>query len=236
MTDNEIAKALNEADGLHHVSIYCADRKGNHIASVRAIDIVDLINRLKAKNEALIAGQETLQKALVDKIEESEYQSQNFKVLVSDHRCLQQSFENLKGLYKAEKAKVEKAKEKCIKLAKELQTSKAELKETTEKFNCQQTVYTDLSDIIKEKNAEIDRLNGLFAEWKTQAYKLSDSVNNIRAEVIKEFLTLIKAKETTAIHCNRFEGVVSTDDIEYLAENMVGNDGAWKKTDIKKEV
>lgn len=48
MTDNEITKALNEADGLHRVKIYCADRKGNHIASVRVIDIVDLINRLQA--------------------------------------------------------------------------------------------------------------------------------------------------------------------------------------------
>lgn len=70
MTDNEITKALNEADGLYHVSIYCADRKGNHIASVRVIDIVDLINRLQAKNEALIAGQETLQKALAEKSKE----------------------------------------------------------------------------------------------------------------------------------------------------------------------
>lgn len=70
MTDNEITKALNEADGLYHVSIYCADRKGNHIASVRVIDIVDLINRLQAKNEALIAGQETLQKALEEKNKE----------------------------------------------------------------------------------------------------------------------------------------------------------------------
>jgi hypothetical protein len=40
----------------------------------------------------------------------------------------------------------------------EIETAKAELKETTEKFNCQQYVYTDLSDIIREKNAEIERL------------------------------------------------------------------------------
>lgn len=143
MTDNEITKALNEADGLYHVSIYCADRKGNHIASVRVIDIVDLINRLQAKNEALIAGQETLQKALAEKNKE------------------------IQGL--------------------------------------RNTVVYDISNFASEYDSKI------------------------KSEVIKEFLTLIKAKESTAIHFNRFEGVVSTDDIESLAENLVGNDGVWKK-------
>jgi hypothetical protein len=41
-----------------------------------------------------------------EKVEESENQSQNFAVLVSDHRTLQQNFDNLKDLYEAEKAKV----------------------------------------------------------------------------------------------------------------------------------
>lgn len=143
MTDNEITKALNEADGLHRVKIYCADRKGNHIASVRVIDIVDLINRLQAKNEALIAGQETLHQALAEKNKE------------------------IQGL--------------------------------------RNTVVYDISNFASEYDSKI------------------------KAEAIKEFLTLIKAKESTAIHFNRFEGVVSTDDIESLAENLVGNDGAWKK-------
>lgn len=70
------------------------------------------IEALTEKLNGAIAGQETLQKALAEKDEEFENQSQNFKVLISDHMTLQHDFDNLKGLYEAEKAKVEKAKEK----------------------------------------------------------------------------------------------------------------------------
>lgn len=142
------------------------------------LNAAEIIN-LQADKESLIAGQETLQKALAEKIEESENQSQNFKVLISDHRTLQQSFDNLKGLYEAEKAKVEKAKEKSIYFAKELQTAKAELKETTEKFNCQQYVYADLSNIIKEKNAEIERLTNLCQEQNTEIKRLIETKNRL---------------------------------------------------------
>lgn len=73
LTDAEIIKTLNEAlHGLHYISIYCADRKGNYIASVRVIDVINLINRLQSDKEALIAGQETLQKALAEKNAEIE--------------------------------------------------------------------------------------------------------------------------------------------------------------------
>lgn len=43
MTDNEIMKALNEAVGLYHI----------RIASVRAVDIVDLINRQQSEIKRL---------------------------------------------------------------------------------------------------------------------------------------------------------------------------------------
>ena len=40
----------------------------------------------------------------------------------------------------------------------------------------------------KEKQqAEIERLQGLLDGWKTEAYKLSDSIDNIKSEAIKEF-------------------------------------------------
>ena len=41
---------------------------------------------------------------------------------------------------------------------------KAEIENITEKFNCQQTVYADLSKIIRDKNAEIERLKGVLPE------------------------------------------------------------------------
>jgi hypothetical protein len=53
MTDNEIIKALNDADGLNHVSLYCADNKGKNATPVKVGDIVNLINRQKAEVERL---------------------------------------------------------------------------------------------------------------------------------------------------------------------------------------
>lgn len=53
MTDNEIIKALNEADGINEVGIYCADCEGKYIAIVNVRDVIDLINSLKAEIERL---------------------------------------------------------------------------------------------------------------------------------------------------------------------------------------
>ena len=238
MTDAEIIKANDILDKFDFFN----QRVGRELWSDKPKDIQDkdienflndvkflkdLINRLQADKEALIAGQETLQKALAEKNEEFENQSQNFKVLVSDHRTLQQSFDNLKGLYEAEKAKVEKAKEKCIGFAKELQTAKAELKETTEKFNCQQYVYTDLSDIIKEKNAEIEKLQADNSSMQSTLAKMSMGVEQAKAEAIKEFAERLKTQKTTAISCDLFEEGVRKSDIDNLIldfTKMVGGD------------
>ena len=47
-----------------------------------------------------------------------------------------------------------------------------------------------------------------------------------RAEAVKEFAKSLKKKETTAIRCNRFEGVISTDDIDNLVKEFTeGGDG-----------
>ena len=53
MEDNEIIKALNGADGLGHISIYCADNNGKDVCSIKVVDILDLINRQKAQIERL---------------------------------------------------------------------------------------------------------------------------------------------------------------------------------------
>lgn len=168
MTDNEIIKALKErADfDCKHCPFIGENCDSEECETVICRNALDLINRLQADKEALIAGQETLQKALAEKIEESENQSQNFKALISDHRTLQQSFDNLKGLYDAEKENVKKAKEKCVYFAKEVQKARA----------------------------ETDKMTALAATWKDIAYTNADSLNNIKTEAIKEFAERLKNK------------------------------------------
>ena len=73
----------------------------------------------------------------------------------------------------------------------ELQKAKAELKEATEKFNCQQYVYADLSDIIKEKNAEIEKLQTDNSSMQSTLAKMSMGVEQAKAEAIKELLDKI---------------------------------------------
>jgi len=74
MTDNEIIKALECcADEYIHSCDYCPFEKeccGDNLNLVKFA--LDLINRLQAEKEALIAGQETLQKALAEKNAEIE--------------------------------------------------------------------------------------------------------------------------------------------------------------------
>ena len=58
MTDKEIIKALNGADGLGHISIYCADNNGKDVCSIKLVDIIDLINRQQAEIEDLKEAKE----------------------------------------------------------------------------------------------------------------------------------------------------------------------------------
>lgn len=50
MTDKEIIKALNGADGLEHISVYCADNNGENVTSIKMVDIINLLNRLKTES------------------------------------------------------------------------------------------------------------------------------------------------------------------------------------------
>ena len=189
MTDEQIIKALETHLSDEGGCSECAylENIGSCVGIMHK-DLYDLINRQKTKNNQLDETIQQLAEEINRQKAEVENQSENFNVLTSDHRTLQQSFDNLKGLYEAEKIKVAKAKEKCIGFAKELQTAKAELKETTEKFNCQQYVYTDLSDIIKEKNAEIEKLQADNSSMQSTLAKMSMGVAEARAEAIKECL------------------------------------------------
>ena len=110
--------------------------------------------------------------------QEVENQSQNFNVLVSDHRCLQQSFENLKELYEAEKRKVEKTKEKRIQLAKELQTAKKEIERLSDRSH--KCIY--LSD---DETTEYC-VDGPCPKFKTE--------EQIKVEAFEEFAKRLKSE------------------------------------------
>ena len=72
MTDAEIIKAL-ECCQQNTVCVECPMwKKGQNCIEKMCGYALDLINRLQADKEALIAGQETLQKALAEKIAEVE--------------------------------------------------------------------------------------------------------------------------------------------------------------------
>lgn len=97
----------------------------------------------------------------------------------------------------------------------ELQKAKAELKETTEKFNCQQYVYADLSDIIKDKNAEIEKLQTDYSSMQSTLAKMSMGVAEAKAEAIKEFAERLKPMLG-------FGRYTSYEDIDNLVKEMVG--------------
>ena len=72
MTDAEIIKAL-ECCQQNTVCVECPMwKKGQNCIEKMCGYALDLINRLQSQKEALIAGQETLQKALAEKIAEIE--------------------------------------------------------------------------------------------------------------------------------------------------------------------
>lgn len=169
MTDNEIKKALEcckDCSDMEECNecpyVECHTKKG--CMGELMDDALDLINRQQA---------------------EVEKQSQNFKVLVSDHRVLQQSFDNLKGLYEEEKLRAEKLKEKCIYFIKELQ----------------------------EAEAEIGRVTALAAEWKDAAYTYADSIDRVKAEEIKEFAERLKRRFYACSDVNIYAANVHIDNL-----------------------
>lgn len=68
------------------------------------------------------------------------------------------------------------------------------------------------------QQAEIERLQGLLDGWKTESYKLSDSIDNIKSEAIKEFVEKLKED----LKSNNY--IVSFDRIDNLVKEMVGED------------
>lgn len=76
-----------------------------------------------------------------------------------------------------------------------------------------------------ESDLANERMNLEHLQYEFDLLEQEKSV--VIAEAVKEFAERLKQKKTTAISCNRFEGVVSTDDIDNLVKEFTegGNDG-----------
>ena len=69
-----------------------------------------------------------------------------------------------------------------------------EIQQITEKFNCQQTVYADLSKIIKDQKAEIERLkaeNLFLSQKRANIFEIINANEKGRIRGIKEFENLL---------------------------------------------
>lgn len=178
MTDNEIMQALKRCYASGRDCTYCPCTSNIDCVQLEKYAL-DLIDRLQADKEALIAGQETLQKALAKKNAKIEALQMDNAQLQSDIINANQNLDHINGLYEAEKTRAEKAKEKCIYFVKR----------------------------VNEARAETDRVTEIAAGWKEAAYKYADSIDNIKAEAIKECLDKVAVfcAESGLFHCEADE-------------------------------
>lgn len=81
--------------------------------------------------------------------------------------------------------------------------------------------------VLKVKSETISDLNEQIGYWQRGYNDLRQEMKIAKAEAVKEFAERLKKRETTAISCKRFEGVVSTDDIDELVKELSegGTDG-----------
>lgn len=116
---------------------------------------------------------------------------------------------------------------------------KEQLQNVTEKFNCQQTVYADLSKIIKNQKEEIVRLeyeNEILSKNADTAFQ--DGLNEaqdlyaeqikdeIKSEAIKELIDKLEPDHTFEIQRDDgyWEKVVRLESIKAIAKELVGED------------
>lgn len=102
MTDTEIKKALNEADGLNHIGIICMDKTGENITLVKATDIVDLINRLESEADKYYNAA---------KIQQNVSMKRHFEI-----KRLTEENERLKRLFKESEANEREAAKRFYKM------------------------------------------------------------------------------------------------------------------------
>ncbi len=163
MTDNEIIKAL-ECCASSCSSEACKncpfDEKGvcTETENALAIYALDLINRRKAEKEALINGQETLQKYIAE---------QNSEISI-----LKDSNINLRELYYTEREKVRKAKQKVMDACKMRKTARAE-------------AIKEFAERLKKNAIAVDVLFGFGREHYTEAVTVI-AIDSIVKEMVGE--------------------------------------------------
>lgn len=86
--------------------------------------------------------------------------------------------------------------------------------------NCGECCPMSLLETIECQEAVIDKQTVELEAMRGAANSYKMHYENAKAEAVKEFAERLKKKETTAISCKRFEGVVSTDDIDNLVKEF----------------
>lgn len=154
LTDNEIIKALNTALGMEHISIYCANIK-NEVQTIRVLDIIDLINRQKARIQQLELKVEARNKVLQSKIAELERLDKEVdrlsQVVLYNNGVTEMKVDEAKT--KAYKECIEKVKEE---IAEALESNYKARAERIEKHNVGET-----DEFISYLQGKIDCLRGL---------------------------------------------------------------------------
>ena len=102
---------------------------------------------------------------------------------------------------------------------------KKEKQDIKDKYDCQQTVYCDLSDIIKEKCKELELANAdkVIAETHEKAAKemfvdVTQQLKTAKSEAIKEFMN--RLKKCRCIHDGTKADMIFWYHIEYIAKEM----------------
>lgn len=204
MTDTEIIKALKCCSTASCISKQCPYEKTHDIPKCTTKltkDALGLINRQKAEIDAL-------RKTILD----ADYSSITaLKAKESWHMENSEYIDRLKEEIEKLRKRVNFVEQANVQL-------REELKETTEKFNCQQYVYADLSDIIRDKNAEIERLNKEVDRLSQIVLYHDGHIADARAEAIKEFAERLKK-----IAYKYFVYSVTVNEIDNLVKEMVGD-------------
>lgn len=147
-TDNEIINCLNDTVGKEHIGIYCTDKNGNFTAVIKLTDLVDLLNRQKAMIDGLIAGQETLQKALCDK--NAEFERLNVELVGMRGAC-----ESYKMHYGNAQAEIERLQKHNTDAAfKHYRDGKAEGRREFAELIKQSTTSKSIDELLEEMEEE----------------------------------------------------------------------------------
>lgn len=137
MTDNEIIKALEYCTEKGYCR-KCPSYENSNYCKIE-YEAIDLINRQKAEKEALIAGQETLQRHIAEQKAEIE----RYRAAMPD---LEQKDDDFCGVVcRFAEGLIEKAKAEAVKEFAE------RLKETKFKHGSDYMIYAENIDIIKKE-------------------------------------------------------------------------------------